>query len=135
MDTNAAVSLCSWILAEMVLLSQKGAVNLGEAKQLVESLTEKKYPLVEEVNGRVYFHLKKKSAPDVALLALARRYPNRIARRDLIATVTRNGFSEANARVAVQRISRLTDNDGADNLRLLAPGLKRADETMKEEPQ
>ena len=132
MDANVSASTCSWILAEMIRLSQKGDVDFEHAKKLVDSLTEKKYPLVEEVDGRVYFHLKKKSAPAVALLALARRYPGRIAKRDLIATVKRNGFSEANARVAVQRISRLADNDDNDQLRLLAPGLKEAEEIMKE---
>lgn len=133
MDANASVSSCSWILAEAIRLSQKGAVELEQAKKLVESLTEKKYPLVEEVDGRVYFHLKKKSAPDVALLALAYRYPSRITKQDLVATVRRNGFSEANARVAVQRISKLVDNDGNDQLRVLGPGLRRAEELMKAE--
>lgn len=134
MDANAAAMNCSWILAEMIRVAQKGAVDLVEAKTLVDSLVEKKYPLVEEVEGRMYFHLKKKAAPDVALMALARRHPARMGRQDLVETVKRNGFSLNNARVAVTRISKMVDDDGDGNLRLLAPGLKRAEELMKQSP-
>lgn len=134
MDANAAVMTCSWILAEMIRVAQKGAVDLNEAKMLVDSLVEKKYPLVEEVEGRMYFHLKKKTAPDVVLMALARRHPARMGRQDLVDTVKRNGFSLNNAHVAVTRISKMVDDDGDGNLRLLAPGLKRAEELMKQSP-
>jgi hypothetical protein len=98
----------------------------------VAALTERKYPFVEDVDGRLYFHIRKKTGTDVALLALARRYPKRLAKRDLIETVKRNGFKKANARMAVQRILRLTDNDGNDQLRLLMSGLKEADRIMQE---
>jgi len=134
MDATSSVMTCSWILAEMVRVAQKGVVNLDEAKTLVDSLVEKKYPLVEEVEGRMYFHLKDKTAPDVALMALARRYPTRMTRPDLVETVKRNGFSLNNARVAVTRISNMVDDDGDGNLRLLATGLKRAEELMKQSP-
>lgn len=131
MDANAAVMNCSWVLAELIRVAQKGAVNLDDAKMLVESLVEKRYPLVEEVDGRMYFHLKCKSAPDVALLALARRHPARMRRREVVDSVRRNGFSLNNARVAVTRINKMVDDDGRGNLRLLAPGLARAEELRK----
>lgn len=131
MDTSVVVLNCSWILAEMIRLATKGTVDLKQAKNLVESLMERKYPLIEEVEGRMYFHLNEKSAPGVALLALARRYPNRIGRQDLIDTVKRNGFKESNARMAVQRITRFVDNDGQGQLRLLATGLREAEQIMK----
>jgi hypothetical protein len=79
----------------------------------------------------MYFHLKKKSAPDVALLALARRYPKRIEKQELIDTVVRNGFRTRNAQMAVQRVLRFVDNDGSDQLRLLAPGLRKAEQILK----
>jgi hypothetical protein len=132
MDAIVSVSNCSWILAELIRISQKGATNMEEAGRLVAALTERKYPFVEDVDGRLYFHIRKKTGTDVALLALARRYPKRIAKRDLIETVKRNGFKEANARMAVQRILRLTDNDGSDQLRLLMSGLKEADRIIQE---
>jgi len=131
MDANAAVSTCSWVLAELIRLSQKGAVDLKEAKELVDSLTQKKYPIIEEVDGRVYFHIKEKTAPDMALLTLAHEYPGRILKPDLIDTIKRNGFKEDNARKAVQAISHLVDNDGDDQLRLLAPGLRKAEEIIR----
>lgn len=131
MDASVVVSNCSWILAEMIRFATKGTINLEQAKSLVESLMERKYPLIEEVEGRMYFHLKEKSAPDVALLALARRHPNRIGRQDIIDTIKRNGFKESNARMAVQRITRYTDNDGQGQLRLLATGLREAERVMK----
>jgi hypothetical protein len=132
MDANASISTCSWILAEMVRLSQKGAVDLEEARELVDSLTRKKYPFIEEVDGRVYFHLKKKTAPDVALLALSHAYPGRISKQGLIDTIKLNGFKDDNARKAIQSISQLVDNNGNDQLCLLAPGLRKAEEVIKE---
>ncbi len=49
MDAAAAVANCSWVLAEMVGVAQRGAVSLAEARQLVKSLAERKYPFVETV--------------------------------------------------------------------------------------
>jgi hypothetical protein len=131
MDAAAAVANMSWVVAELIRYAQKGAVNLAEAKQLVESLTERKYPFMEDVDGRFYFHKKGKSAPDVALVALARRHPARISKEDLVKIVTRNGFEEHNARTAPGRISHLVDDDGSGRLRLLAPGREKADQIMK----
>src|SRR5258708_10192159 len=131
MDAHAAMMARSWILPSMIRLAQKGAVDLSQAKALVENLTEKRYPMIEEVEGHVYFHRKKKTATEVALVVLAHRYPGRIERQELVSTIKRNGFSLANARVAVSRILRMADENGVGELRLLAPGLKQAEELMK----
>jgi hypothetical protein len=135
MDTNAVAMNCSWVLAEMIRHATKGAVDLGQAKEIVDSLVERKYPFIEEVEGRMYFHFRKKTAPDVALLALARRHPKRIEKQELIETVKRNGFTDANARMAVKNIARFVDNDGQDRLRALATGLRKAERVMKEKSQ
>ena len=132
MDATTAMANCSWILAEMVRFSQKGVVNLEEAKEIVASLIEKKYPLIEEIEGRIYFHRKTKSAPDVALVALAWRYPARIAKQELIDMVKRNGFTEHNAGVAVSRSMKYVD-ESAQGLRLLAPGLAKAEKLLSDE--
>jgi len=131
MDAGVSVSTCSWILAELIRLSQKGAMDIEEAKELVETLTAKKYPSIEEVDGRVYFYLREKTARDVALLALAHQHPRRLSKQDLIEAIKRNGFKPNNARMAVQRILSVVDNDGNDRLRILAPGLKEAEEILK----
>ena len=130
MDASAVVPTSSWILAEMIRYAQKGAVDLTEAKSFVESLSARRYPLVEDVDGRVYFHHSKKTAPNVALLALAYRHPKRVAKNDLVATIQRHGFTKSNASMAVFNMKKLVDDDGNGNLRLLAPGLQRAEQLM-----
>lgn len=130
MDANLSVSVCAWIIAETIRYAQKGAVDPSQARDLVESLVEKKYPVLEEVDGRIYLHAKKKSAVDVGLVVLARRHPKRTDRGDLIAAVKRNGFTLENAKVATGRIGQFVDDDGNGQLRLLAPGLKRAEKII-----
>jgi hypothetical protein len=131
MDASVAVANLSWILAEMIRFAQKGAVDLDDAKRLVEALTERKYPVVEKVEGRFYLHMKGKSGVDVAVAALASQHPARIAKVKLVETVKRNGFSDANARMAVSRLAGLVDDNGDGELRLLAPGRQKADAIMK----
>lgn len=114
----------------MIRNAQKGALDVERAKKLVESLTIKKYPLIEEVDGRIYFHHPKKSAVDVALMALAYRYPERTGESEIVDTVRRHGFRTNNAQMAVRRIKKFIDDDGRGQLLLLAPGLKRAEQIM-----
>src|SRR6266446_61478 len=132
MDATAAVANSSWVLAELIRYAQKGAVDMKQASELVRALSEKKIPLIEDVEGRFYLHKPKKSAPDVALVALNACYPGRMSKEELVATVRRNGFSEHNARVAVSRIMKLADADGNEQLRVLAPGRQKAEEIMKD---
>src|SRR6266446_3099602 len=129
MDANVVIPTCAWILAEAIRYAQKGAVDPSQARDLVESLVEKKYPIVEEIDGRIYLHSKKKSAVDVALAALARNHPKRLSKAELATIIKHNGFSIHNARLAVRRISKFVDDDHG-KLRLLATGLKRADEII-----
>jgi len=130
MDANVVVMNCSWILAEMIRHAQHGAVDSSAARKIVESLVQRRYPLIEEVDGRTYFHFKRASAVDVALVALAHRYPARVAVDDLTDLLTRHRFSAANARVAARRIKKFVDEDENGLLRLLAPGLKRAEQII-----
>ncbi|MEX0735387.1 MAG: hypothetical protein WDZ66_00825 [Steroidobacteraceae bacterium] len=127
MDANVVMPVTAWILAEAIRYAQKGAVDPSRARELVESLVERKYPVVEDVEGRVYFHARKKSAVDVGLVLLARRYPKRVSRENLVEAIRRNGFTLKNSRVAAGRIEKVVDDDGNGQLRLLAPGLKRAE--------
>lgn len=130
MDATVVVSTCSWIIAELVRLSAKKTVDTKEAQNLISRLTEKKYPSVEEVDGRVYFHYPNLSARDVAILALWHSYPGRRTREEVASTVRRHGFSAKNAATAT-RIARLVDDGAEQGLRLLQPGLRQAEELVR----
>lgn len=131
MDAHLAIHSASWILAEMIRYAQKGAVDPSEAAALVAALIERKYPSVENVDGRLYLHAKKKSAVDVALVILHQHHPKRLAKADLVSAVKRNGFTLQNSKVAVDRISHLVDYDDNGKARLLIPGIKRAEDVLR----
>ncbi len=95
--------------------------------EMIASLTQRKYPFVEEIDGRLYFFLKGLGARDVALLTLWRIHPRRINKEDLIQAARRHGIREANARMGVARLHMLVDDDGAGNFRLLISGLQQAE--------
>ena len=51
MDATAVVAMNAWILGELVRYTQKGSLKLDDVQTLVDGLAEKKYPLMEEVEG------------------------------------------------------------------------------------
>ena len=129
MDATAAVANCSWIVGEMLRYSQKGAVDEAKVRELLAGLTQRKYPLIEEIDGRVYFHVPGLSARSAALLTLWHSHPGRVRRDDLIAAVVRHHFTRNNANEALNRLGRVID-DGAGGMRLLQPGLQEAEQLM-----
>jgi len=128
MDARAVLSVCCWILAEMVSFSQKG-LDLAKANSIVEGLMKKRFPFTEEIEGRVYVDIGK-SAKEVALLILWTIYPRRMDRSELQASVMRHDHSENNAKVAVSRLVPYVDDDGRGRLRLRNTGLKKAEELI-----
>jgi hypothetical protein len=130
MDANGVSSACSWVLAELLRYSQKGRVSPPEAVDLVARLTEKKYPLFEEIDGRLYFAKSGLGARRLALLLLGHRHPNRMSRAELIESVVRHGESKDNARKGVGRLRDVTDDDGNGNLKLRTSGLEEADRLL-----
>jgi len=127
MDARAVVATVAWIFAEMLRYAQKGSADPDQVRDLVDGLTQRRYPLVEEVDGRVYFHVPGASARDVALLSLWHKHPGRMTREELVAALRRHGFGNANAQMAVTRIARLVDQDGQGRLKLLQPGILKAE--------
>jgi hypothetical protein len=127
MDATLVVSTSSWILAEMLRYSQKGAIDLQAATELVASLNERKFPFSEDIDGRLYFSLKGLSARDVVLLTLWKIHPRRMSKKDLIAAAKRHGNSEPNAAVGISRLYKVVDDDGNGNLRLLMSGVQEAE--------
>ena len=127
MDANVIMPMASWLLAEAIRFAQRGAVDASGAELMVESLIERRYPVIEKIEGRVYLHAAKKSAVEVALVVLAQQHPRRMSQEDLINAVKRNGFSQNNSNLAVSRIVKYLDADDSGKLRLLSTGLRRAE--------
>ena len=130
MDARVVVSTVSWILAELLRYSQKGALDQNVVERLVENVTERKYPVIEDVDGRIYFHVARASARDVALLSLWHKHPGRKTRQELITDLRRHRFSVANATKAVTRLQGFVDEDESGRLRLLQPGIKIAESVL-----
>ena len=133
MDASAVVAVCSWVLSEMVRFSQKG-LDLAEAKAMVEGLTRRKFPLSEEIEGRVYTEIGN-SAKEVALGILFHIYPKRMSELDLIYAITRHNYKEANAIVAVDRLKPYVDADDNDHVALRNTGLRKVEELISKNAQ
>lgn len=131
MDARVVVAGTSWTLAEMLRYAQKGALDPARVQELVDGVTQRQYPLIEDVDGRVYFHVPGSSARDVALLSLWQKHPGRMSEDELIAAVIRHHFKKANASMAVKRLGRLVDRDEHGRLRLLQPGMHAAEELVR----
>ena len=129
MDAKAVMALCSWILAEMVSYSQRG-MDLDEAKAAVDGLMRRRYPFMEEIDGRIYWDIVN-SAREAALLILYGVYPKRLSEESLARQVVRHGYNQKNAKAAVQRIRTRVDNDGHGNLMLRNIGVREAEELIQ----
>jgi len=127
MDARVVVATTAWVLAEMLRYAQKGALDPPTVEKFVDGLTQRQYPLIESVDGRVYFHVNGASARDVAILSLWQKHPGRITREELIVAVMRHSFSKENATIAVTRLAGLIDRDDQGRFRLLQPGIRRAE--------
>jgi len=133
MDASAVVSLCSWVLAEMVSYAQKG-MDLDEAKAAVDGLMRRKYPFMERIDGRIYVDIAN-SAREAALLILYGIYPKRMSEESLARQVERHGYSKANAAMGVKRIRNRVDNDDHGNLRLRNLGVREAEALIEKAEQ
>jgi hypothetical protein len=128
MDASTVVSLCSWILSEMAPFSQKG-LDLAEAQKIVEGLMRRKFPLSEEIDGRIYTQIGH-SAPEVAIGILFEIYPKRMAKDEFVKTLKRHEFSDNNANVALVRIKKYVDIDEQGRIQLRNTGVQRVDELI-----
>jgi hypothetical protein len=133
MDANAVTALCSWVLAEMVSHSQRG-MDLAEAKAAVDGLMKRKYPFMEQIDGRVYVDIAN-SAREAALLILYGIFPKRMSEESLARQVERHGYNKANAGMGVKRIRNRVDNDDHGNLRLRNLGVREAEALIEKAEQ
>lgn len=129
MDSSTVLPVCSWILAELFRFSAKNLMSIEETKKIIDSLTERRYPIFEEIDGRIYVDSKKfKSAPECSLLILYKIYPKRISKDTLINFLKRHNFKQS--AVKFERLSSYLDIDENDNILLRATGRRKAEEIL-----
>ena len=110
MDATIAVGLCSWILAEMIRFCMKNKISPDEAQNIVKSLIERRYPIFEKIEDRIYIDRKKHtSTTQCALMILYYTHPKRIQKKDLIADIKRNGYKKSS--INLSRLSPFTDQN------------------------
>ncbi len=129
MDSSTVLPVCSWILAELFRFSAKNLISIEETKKIIDSLTERRYPIFEEIDGRIYVDNKKfKSAPDCGLLILYKAYPKRISKHDFIDFLKRHNFKQS--AIKLERLLPYLDIDKNDNILLRATGRRKAEEII-----
>jgi hypothetical protein len=110
MDARTVIPAISWVLAEMVRFCAAGG-DVATASGVVEELTTKLYPYLEDIDGRQYINIKGVKPREIGLLLLYSAYPDRIARQDLVDQVVRHGAKKAAASTAVHRLKNIVDED------------------------
>jgi hypothetical protein len=133
-DAAASVGTCSWTIAEMTRYAQGGSTTPSKVSAVLSSLSQRRFPLIEEVDGRVYFHLSKPSARKVGLLRLWYSHPKRVSTEEILATIKRHHFSDPNAKLALSRLLPVVDED-TTGLRLLRPGVAEAESLVNSDLQ
>jgi len=126
MDATVIVHICSWILAELIRFSAKQRINITDAKKLVNSLMERRYPIFEEIEGRIYVDKKIfKSAKECTLLILYKLYPRRINKEKLRDLLKRHDFNYTDLRL--KRLKPYIDIDENDEILLCVTGRKKVE--------
>src|SRR3989344_2047565 len=129
MDSSTILPICAWILAELVRFCAKGSMTVEEAKKIIDSVTERRYPIFEEIDGRVYVdHEKFKSAIECGLLILYKLYPKRISKVELTDFIKRHNFRQS--AIKFERMISYIDSDKEGRILLRATGRKKAEEIL-----
>jgi hypothetical protein len=134
LDATAVLATVSWLLSELLRYSQKGRMTEAETKELISGLVQRRYPAVESIDGRAYFHIPDLSARQVAILTLWERHPVRMTREEVLQAVIRNKFSQSAAQTGVARITGVVDQDENGKWRLLQPGIAEAEGLLETNP-
>ncbi len=129
MDAMVVIPVASWVLAELVRYADAGSSTPDATADLVDELTEKKFPLFEDIDGRTYINASKLKAPEIGLLLLNEAYPKRVGRESLIDQIRRHGVKQNAAAVAVSRLKNFVDDDNGQ-WKLRGTGRNRAAEIL-----
>ena len=81
MDANLVMACASWLLAEIVRL--ESGVLPAEAQQMVDSLVERRVPIIEEIDGEPVVLNTKLNATNRVLVLLYKKHPERIPLKTL----------------------------------------------------
>jgi hypothetical protein len=129
MDATLAMTVCSWILAELVRFSAKGKLSPEQAKSLVDSITRRRYPTFEEIDGRIYVHHSKYQNPlECAILILYKLGSRRIDRVTLFDLLKRHGFERQGFRW--DKLVPYIDENKDGKVLLRATGRQEAEEIL-----
>lgn len=126
-DSSFCVSACDWILSELAMLFYTS--DPKEANELINSLLEKKIPLIEEFENGSIVILKKGALKEEFLLALYSGYPKRIASGDLMMIVHYNNSTYAEKVLRGLEGERLIHRNDDGN-KLTRNGIKCVEETL-----
>ncbi len=129
MDAFTASTLCSWILAELVRFCASNNLSPEEARKMVDSIIERRYPIFEEIDGRIYVdNDKHKSATDCALMILYKKFPERMDRKKLAEAVKRHRYGKS--ALKFERLAPFIDSDGSGNILLRGTGRKKVEQIL-----
>ncbi len=129
MDATVVLANAQWILAELVRYSQKGATHPNEAAEQVDSLTKRRYPFFEDIDGHLYSEVGT-SARAVGLMILF-YHGKRMSRDELRRSIVRHDFTDDNARLAIKRLTGAIDDDGNGNVKLRLTGIREAEKLIE----
>jgi hypothetical protein len=125
MDAEVIIPLISWVLAEMVRFASDLA-DTETAAALIATLTSKKYPYFEDIDGRTYINARGLKPGEIGLLLLDDSYPRRLARQELVDQVVRHGASRSAVATAVHRLKQFVD-EADEGWKLRGIGRQEAD--------
>jgi len=129
MDAITASALCSWILAELVRFCASNGLSPDEAQKIVKSVIVKRYPIFEEIEGRIYVDNEKhKSALQCALMILYKKFPERMNRSELAEAVKRHGYGKF--ALKFERLTPFIDFDDSGNMLLRTTGRKKVEKIL-----
>ncbi len=130
MDARVLIPTMGWVIAEMVRFSNPANSDTSEAAAMIESVTQKIYPLFEEIDGRPYVNLDRASVSEIALLLLYFKNPHRINRQDLVEAIMRHGHKKRAGEMALHRLKNMVD-DRNNSLQLRGLGREKAERLLE----
>lgn len=120
MDSRLVLRLASWSLAEII--REEAGVRAEEVQRVVDRLSAREVPLVEEIDGEIVVLATDLSATQRAMLVLYHTYPRRFGMRELQRSVKYKHVTEFRRLMEQQeRVARVHVSD--DGIVLTRKGL------------